>query len=97
MTSKEPVMIETAWEKPYLVFWNKRLLRRSGAVEIQVDGTWITVMNVNQTNTNWRHEEIDLQPYKGQQMIVRFRSEIGYYQQSNWFIQDVKIIPNFKP
>jgi hypothetical protein len=97
MTSKEALMIEPAWEKPYLVFWDKRQLRRTGAVEIQVDGTWITVMNVGHTNTDWRRQEIDLQPYKGKQMIVRFMSEIGYYQQSSWFVQDVKIIPDFKP
>lgn len=97
ITSKVPVLIESAWDRPYLVFWNKRQLRRTGAVEIQVDGQWIAVRNVGDTKSEWVQEAIDLQPYKGKQLIVRFMSEIGYYQQSTWFIQDVKIIPNFKP
>jgi hypothetical protein len=97
LTSKEPVLIDTAWERPYLVYWNKRLLRRTGAVDIQVDGMWITVRNVGDTRSEWAQEAVDLQPYKGKQLIVRFMSEIGYYQQSTWFIQDVKIVPNFKP
>ena len=46
MTSKEPVMIDSAWERPYLVYWNKRQLRRTGAIEIQVDGKWIGVKNL---------------------------------------------------
>jgi hypothetical protein len=97
MTSKEPVLIDPAWERPFLVFWNKRLLRRTGAVDIQVDGEWIGVKNLSDTKSEWAQEAIDLQPYKGKQLIVRFLSEIGYYQQSTWFIQDVKIVPNFKP
>jgi hypothetical protein len=97
LTSKESVLIDPAWERPYLVFWDKRQLRRTGAIEIQVDGKWITVRNVGNTRSEWAQEAIDLQPYKGKQLIVRFISEIGYYQQSTWFIQDVKIDPNFKP
>ncbi len=97
LTSKQAVLIDPAWERPFLVFWDKRQLRRTGAIEIQVNGQWITVMDVNGTKTEWRQEAIDLQPYKGKQMIVRFISEIGSAQQSTWFIQDVQIIPNFKP
>jgi hypothetical protein len=97
LTSKVSVLIDPAWERPYLVFWDKRQLRRTGAVEIQVDGEWIGVMNVNQTRAEWTQQTIDLQPYKGKQLTVRFMAEIGYYQQSTWFIQDVKIVPNFKP
>ncbi len=97
LTSKGPVLIDTAWERPYLVFWNKRQLRRTGAIELQVDGKWIGVKNLDQTHTEWVQEAIDLQPYKGKQMIVRFMSEIGFAQQSTWFIQDIKIVPNYKP
>jgi hypothetical protein len=97
LTSKAPVLIDAAWERPYLVFWNKRQLRRTGAIELQVDGDWIGVKNLNQTRTEWVQEAIDLQPYKGKQMIVRFLAQIGYAQQSTWFIQDVKIVPNYKP
>jgi hypothetical protein len=97
LTSKQALLIDPAWEKPYLVFWDKRVLRRTGAVEIQVDGVWITVKNVGQTHSEWTQQAIDLQPYKGKQMIVRFISEIGFAQQSTWFIQDVKIVPNYKP
>ncbi len=55
------------------------------------------VKNLGNLRSEWVQESIDLQPYKGKQMIVRFLSEIGYYQQSTWFVQDVKIVPNFKP
>jgi hypothetical protein len=97
LTSKEPVLIDAAWERPYLVFWNKRQLRRTGAIEIQVDGEWIGVKNLNQTRVEWVQDAIDLGPYKGKQMIVRFLAEIGFAQQSTWFIQDIKIVPNYKP
>jgi len=96
LTSKEPIMIESSWERPYLVFWYKCLLRRAGEIDIQVDGDWIMVKNLGNLRSEWVQESIDLQPYKGKQMIVRFLSEIGYYQQSTWFVQDVKIVPNFK-
>ena len=95
--SKVPVLIDPAWEKPYLVFWNKYLLRQTGTVEIQVNGDWIMVKNLGYSRSDWRQEAIDLQPYKGKEMIVRFISQIGYYQQSSWFVQDVKIVPNYKP
>jgi hypothetical protein len=97
LTSKAPVLIDAAWDRPYLVFWNKRQLRRTGAVELQMDGDWIGVKNLNQTRTEWVQEAIDLQPYKGKRMIVRFMAQIGYAQQSTWFIQDVKIVPDYKP
>ncbi len=97
MTSKEPVLISPDWPKPYLVFWDKHVIRRTGYVEIQVDGQWVMVKDIGDTRSEWVPVTIDLTPYKGKQMIVRFVSEIGYYQQSTWFVQDVKVIPDFKP
>jgi hypothetical protein len=97
LTSKTPVHIEENWPNPYLVFWNERELRFSAKLILHIDGTPIKVKDLSKSKTIWQQDSLSLQDYKGKDVIVQFISNVGERYISSWFIQDVQIVPDFKP
>jgi len=103
LISKTPVLIDESWPNPHLVFWHKYDLERAGGVDLQVGTTWITIkaMAGKSSGGNWVQEVIDLKDYKGKPLIVRFSAQgiwgSGGIKGSDWFVNDVNIIPNYQP
>ncbi len=97
LTSKIAVLIEENWISPYLVFWHERDLKYLAKINLRVDGTPITVKDYTKSKGIWKQDYIDLKDYKGKNVIVQFISEVGKQHINSWFIQDVKIVPDFTP
>lgn len=98
LVSKNPVRIDPAWPKPYLVFWHKYDFEKPARVDLQVNGTWIIVKKFrdNEMTSRWLQEAINLEDYKGKEVIVRFLAT-SYPLASQWYVNDVRIIPNYNP
>ncbi len=86
--------------KPELSFWYHMFSDNEGAdemgdlyLDISVDGTWqndVFHINKNQ-NDEWHEKVIDLDPYKGDRVIFRFRGITGSGWASDICIDDFKI------
>jgi len=98
MVSKNPVRIDPAWPKPYLVFWHKYDFEKAARVDLQVNGTWIIIKNYreNETTSRWIRETFNLEDYKGKEVVVRFLAT-SYPLASQWYVNDVRVVPNYSP
>jgi hypothetical protein len=98
LTSQDGIMVEESWTSPYLVFWNKRDLKYDGNLFLIVDGQKINVQIFTKGAVPlWKQESFDLSKYKGKQVQVQFYCPVGMRYIDMWFIQDVKIVPDFEP
>jgi hypothetical protein len=97
LTSKEAVFIEESWQSPYLVFWHDYELKYDARIYLRVDGTLIAVKDYSKTKGYWKEDYVDLRDYKGKNVIVQFLSRVGERHINSWFIQDVKIVPDYTP
>jgi len=103
MVSKNPVTIDQSWPNPHLVFWHKYKFASNARIEISIDSVWSIVRDYNkkQTGGNWVVEAINLNDHKGKQFLVRFIaggiSGSGGIPGSDWFVNDVQIVPNYTP
>ena len=102
LTSRNGVFLDPAWPRPYLVFWHKHDLKRAASLEIRVNDDWMIVRDFTRSYGDWGQVYIDLSDYKGKEIGVRFSSDGAYgdwgsYPRSMWFIQEVKVVPDFTP
>ncbi|MEN3043734.1 MAG: M14 family zinc carboxypeptidase [Candidatus Hydrothermales bacterium] len=85
-----------------LLFWVKYEIESGWDfvhVEISNDGsTWHKLISFTGLQTNWKRIELDLTPYKGNQVYIRFRLETDVYlTEDGIYIDDVKVIAYRKP
>lgn len=103
LASKTPVLIDPSWPNPYLTFWHKYNFERVARVDLKVDGRWITVKNLTDASSGgrWLKEAIRLKDYVGKEIIVSFSAQgiwgSGGIKGSDWFVNEVNIIPNYQP
>ena len=101
LTSKTPILIESSWPSPYLVFWHKPDLKSAAGLEIELDGEWLKVRDFKKSHSDWSQVIINLSDFKGKELNVRFSADgqwgTGGVPQSLWFIQDVKVVPDYTP
>jgi hypothetical protein len=98
ITSQDEILIEEGWTSPYLVFWNKRELKFEGNLFLYVDGKKINEHIFSKGAVQeWRQESFDLSKYKGKRVRVEFYCPVGLSYANRWFIQEVKIVSDFKP
>jgi len=102
LTSKEPILVDPNWPSPYLSFWHDHRLEFQASVDLRVNTDWIKVKDFSKSlGGGWDRVFINLREFKGKDIIVRFISEgtwgIGGVPRSQWFIQNVEILPNYLP
>ena len=96
LTSEDPVLIEESWPRPYLIFLNKRSLRYEARVTLIVDGKPTDVRIVPTGSVAWIEDEIDLSSYKGKSVLVQFSCPVGMQYINAWFIQNIRIVPDYQ-
>jgi hypothetical protein len=91
----------TGLNRPLLTFWqlySLELNRDFGFVEVSGDnGTnWSRLAGVTgDGGTNWQQQQIDLTPYAGVDLLIRFRLKSNAsVQDDGWYIDDVSITDN---
>jgi len=103
LVSKTPVLVDSSWPQPYLVFWHKYKFENKARIDIQADGTWSTVLVLDRqkSSNNWKQGAIKLEMFKGKEIIVNFAAYgiwgSGGIPGSDWTINDVRIVPNYTP
>jgi hypothetical protein len=103
MVSRNPVIIEQTWPNPYLVLWHKYKFERNAQIEISADSVWSTMKDLTKKSSggNWVHEAINLNNYKGKELLVRFIAGgiwgSGGIRGSDWFVNEVQIVPDYAP
>jgi hypothetical protein len=102
LTSKQSLLIDPNWPKPYLVFWNNRDNSYPATVELIVDNKQVILKTYVQGKSDWQLEAIDLSRFKGQEIYVQFAvsgKQTGLWggkgPGSRWFVEDVRIFPNY--
>ena len=80
---------------PVLTFWHKTVLEQGdfGYVEISTNGgvDWSRVFSATGIE-DWNQEKIDLSPYAGQVLFVRFRLQAnGQDRADGWFLDDIRM------
>jgi type II secretory pathway pseudopilin PulG len=100
LTSKQSYLIDQNWPKPYLVFWDKQEIRVPVTVEVVSDGTPVTLIEYPKGKKDWTDEALDLSRFKGKEIIIRFVATGKPYVEvpgTTWYIENIQIIPNYKP
>jgi hypothetical protein len=100
LISKQSYLIDQSWPKPYLVFWDKQEIRIPVTVEVVTDGTPVILKEYPKGKKDWASEAIDLSRFKGKEIIIRFVATAKPYVEvpgTNWYLENIQIIPNYKP
>lgn len=100
LTSQQSFLIDPNWPAPNLVFWNKRKNSSPATIELIIDGTPIIVKEYPKGQSDWSSDEIDLAPYKGKEISIRFAVSgkwgSGRIPGSDWYLESIQIIPNYE-
>jgi len=112
LTQNEYTLIDPTWENPYLVFWQNYESKGNstfGYLEMttDVDVGWNQIKGYNGSNFSWKEEAIDLNEYKGREILFRINfmptfdqlsaKQVIKYNEHYWMISDIQIIPNYQP
>jgi type II secretory pathway pseudopilin PulG len=101
LSSQQSYLIDPNWPKPYLVFMTKWKITNPATIELIIDGTPMIVKQYPKGQSEWTNDRIDLSNYKGKEISIRFAVNgkwgSGGIQGSEWYLEDVQIIPNYKP
>jgi hypothetical protein len=49
---------------------------------------------------DWASDAIDLRPYKGKEIVIRFSATgkwTASYDGTSWYLENIQILPNYKP
>jgi serine/threonine-protein kinase len=95
LVSEEEVLIDPSWPSPHLVFLTQRKLPHHATLEIGAGGEWTTIHTFPTNESPWREEFFDLSRYKGKEILVRFSSYINGFPQSDWLLENVRIVPAY--
>lgn len=103
LVSKVPVKIDPSWPSPYLVFWHKYKFENKARIDISGDSVWSTmqVLDKQKSSNIWKQGAINLDIFKGKEILVNFAAfgiwGSGGIPGSDWYINDVRIVPNYTP
>ncbi len=99
LSSREPVFVDPSWSNPYLLFWHKFSIPRYATISINADGRW-SLMGTYTGKQDWALSAIPLELFKEKNIKIQFLAEgkpFAYDPKADWYIQDIKIIPDYKP
>jgi hypothetical protein len=103
LVSKTPLKIDPSWPRPYLVFWHRYKFENTAHIDISGDNVWSTmkILDRQKSSDSWRREAIDLAMFKGKEIVIKFGAAgiwgSGGIPGSDWFINDIQIVPNYTP
>jgi len=101
LVSKQSYLIDPNWPKPYLIYLTKWKITNPATVELLIDGTPIIVKQYPKGQNDWTTDRIDLSNYKGKEISIRFAVNgkwgSGGIAASDWYLENIQIIPNYKP
>lgn len=99
LTSRETYLVDAAWPNPYLLFWHRYSIPRNARISIRADGKWSQMASYSEEQ-DWKLAAIPLTLFKGKQIMIQFLAggkPFAYDQKADWFIQDIRIVPDYKP
>lgn len=99
LATRESVKIDDSWPNPALLFWQMYDLPRPARLDINADGKWSNMANFS-NRKSWHQYVIDLTDFKGKEITIQFMANgrhAWYQPRIEWFIQDIKIVPNYTP
>jgi serine/threonine-protein kinase len=85
--------VDQNWKNPYLVYRQKYETERCcDYIELIINGTLILK---DSGSSDWEQVAIDLNPYKGQPLSIRFRLRSDHSQTADgWYLSDIRIVQN---
>lgn len=99
LTSREPILIDPTWTNPHLVFWHKYTIPRYATVSINAEGRW-SLMATFTGNQEWKLTAIPLSLFSEKTITIQFLAEgkpFAYDPKADWYLQDIKIVPDYIP
>jgi len=112
LEGRDYIYIDPNWTNPYLVFWQKFTSKGYsyfGYLEITADTDigWSQVKGYKDSNYDWKEEAIDLNEYKGSEILVRFMfvptvdsfspQQKNKFNEHEWAIGSIRVVPNYNP
>ena len=101
LSSLQSYLIDPSWPKPYLAYVTKWKISNPATVELIIDGTPIIVKQYPKGQSEWTNDGIDLSNYKGKEIFIRFAVNgkwgSGGIPGSEWYLENIQIIPSYKP
>lgn len=112
LEGRDYIYIDPNWANPYLVFWQKFISKGYsyfGFLEISADTDigWSQVKGYKDSNFDWKEEAIDLNEYKGSEIIIRFMfvptidtfspQQKNKFNEHEWAIASIRIVPDYTP
>jgi Mg-chelatase subunit ChlD len=97
----DPLAIPASLSAPALSFWHRYDIENYfdyGRVEVSTDNgaTWRSLATYTGINTTWSRAVIDLSPYRGQTIRLRFRlTTDASVTRDGWYIDDVTVGPKW--
>jgi hypothetical protein len=86
LTSRSSLLVDPAWNNPYLVYWYDNQINGDIYIAAKVDeeaqaAMWETLANHSFTgqslvNKNWKIDTLDLTKYRGQKIFISFNADI---------------------
>lgn len=106
LTAKSSVYIDPNWSRPTLVLYHKYKFTThtywsgteyaEGSIYIQANGTSTALRTYSDSASPWKEEHFSLEKFTGKEITVKFSTStraVALY----WYIQSVKIVPNYVP
>jgi len=105
MTSINPITVDPNWKNPYLVFWHKYNVEQPAYVNIGIGSQWKPLKSFQGQATGWIQSFIDLNKYKGKDILIQFTAPAFAPTKSwwkdapmnDWYLNDIHIVPNYTP
>jgi len=104
MMLPKPILIDAAWENPYLTFSHHYVFVQNATIYAKADGGWEVLWSfLSGQSSLWKPFQVDLSKYKGKEIILQFivsgtaGTMFNSGQKNEWYIRDPQIIPNFDP
>jgi hypothetical protein len=101
LTLNDPLNL-TDFSAPLLTYWSQYRLSSLDSIRVQVyvvgsGGSWTTIQTISNltNNTSWMRQRIDLSPYIGQSIRLRFTftatAASGNCVNARWWIDDISV------
>ncbi|MBN1146338.1 MAG: hypothetical protein JXA78_03710 [Anaerolineales bacterium] len=107
LVSEESIFIDPDWPSPYLAFWHQYDFQREASISVLSGDQWEYLKIYSKAKNSWIRELFDLSKYKGENLVIQFSLKgrlvniggIGKHSEpkSEWYIQEVLIIPDYSP
>ena len=97
-----PINLSGAYDSVKLIFWTRYLIESGydyAYAEVSVNGTtWTSLASFTGSQTTWKKIILDLTPYKGSQVYIRFRLwSDTYITDDGIYIDDVSVVARKTP